>query len=665
MPSTQAKKPTVHFVVTLAYMVTLAGAIAQVQKPTSPISELKKLSVEELMDIVVTSVSRRPEKLLDAASAIQVITGEDIRRSGATRLPEALRLAGNLDVAQKNSHDWGISARGFNTELANKLLVMIDGRTVYTPLFSGVIWNVQDYLLEDIERIEVISGPGSSLWGANAVNGVINIISKSAHDTQGAYLESGGGSSLQGFAGLRYGGKLAPNVSFRLYAKHFDRDNEVLASGTDATDAWHKTQGGFRIDAGLSPQNTLTLQGDYYTGHDQLQSGGRDTIKGGNILGRWEHVFSNEAGLSVQLYYDRTYMSQPVPALVINSLTLAPAGNFTDDLDTYDVDVQHRLLVGAQHHIVWGLGYRFTSDTVGNAPALAFFPPELDQKLFSAFFQDEVALRENLSVALGTKVEHFDYTGIEFEPSVRLQWNPVPNRTFWAAVSRAVRTPSRIDRHLSQGAPPYFVLLTGAADYDSEILQAYELGWRALLGSKADASLSVFYHDYDKVRSTVLSPATVFPLFFQNGLEGETYGFEFSSNVQPLNGWRLYASYALLREHLRIKPGQTDFNNTLNETSDPEHRLSLRSAIDLPGDVEFDTLLRWISARPGHSGPTPGSLPSYWEMDVRLGWQPSPGVELSLVGQNLLHNQHAEYGFPSPSGGAIQRSIYGKILWRF
>ena len=458
---------------------------------------------------------------------------------------------------------------------------------------------------------------------------------------------------------------VAPGVYFRVYGKYFDRGDEVLANGNSSSDSWRKGQGGFRLDSEASSQNAFTLQGDFYSGHNQLPTGGDDQTSGGNLLGRWTHVFSDESNLSLQLYYDRTHLSQPVPALVVNKSTLAPAGIFKDDLDTYDLDFQHRFGLGGRSHIVWGFGYRFTHDAVTNAPALAFFPARLDQSLISGFAQDEIALGKDLSLTFGTKLEHNDYSGLEVEPSVRLQWAATASQSLWAAVSRAVRRPSRIDRDLSNGAPPYFVLLAGGPDFTSEKVTAYELGHRAQLGPKVATSLSAFYNDYTDVRSTVFNPKTTFPLFFQNNLEGETYGFEFSADWQALAGWRLHAGYNLLKEHLRIKPGQSDINNALNETSDPEQHFSLRSSLDLPRDMELDAGLRWVDTRPVHQGSTPGTLPSYFELDVRLGWHPVKNLELALVGQNLLHDHHPEYGFPSPTRAEIQRSVYGKVTWRY
>ena len=296
------------------------AATAAADNAPSSIGELKQLNVEDLMNVQVTSVARHPERLIEAASAIQVITQEDIRRSGATSIPEALRLADNLQVAQKNSHDWAISSRGFNTALANKLLVMIDGRTVYTPLYSGVFWDVQDYVLADIERIEVISGPGGTLWGANAVNGVINIITKSAKDTQGLYAQAGGGSRPQDFADLRYGGTLNPDTQFRIYGKYFDRGSEVLANGDSASDSWRQGRGGFRVDSDASTIDKLTLQGDVYGGHEDQQTGGTSDSSGENVLGRWSRRISDTSDLGLQSYVDRTHTSNPAAALIINGL---------------------------------------------------------------------------------------------------------------------------------------------------------------------------------------------------------------------------------------------------------------------------------------------------------------------------------------------------------
>jgi iron complex outermembrane receptor protein len=626
-----------------------------------------------LMNQDVTSVSKEPEPLLQAPAAIQVITNDEIRRSGASSLPEALRLADNLEVAQDNAHDWNISARGFNTDLSNKLLVLIDGRTVYSPLFSGVIWDVQNVMLEDLDRIEVISGPGGTLWGANAVNGVINIVSKSAEDTQGWYMEGGGGTELQEFGALRYGGTLAPNVYYRVYGMYFDRNDEEFSNGTPATDAWSQGKGGFRIDTGGVSDDKFTLQGDYYNGASGSDSfpGMQDVESGENVIGRWTHTFSSDSDLSLQMYYDRTNLSQPTAPSIFVGTVFEPGGLFSDSLDTYDVDFQHHIRVDDINNVTWGAGYRFTHDQNDNAPTLAFFPDPLNQNLFSTFGQDEIKLHENVFLTLGTKVEHNDYTGFEVQPSGRLQWNITPKQLVWAAVSRAVRTPSRIDHDLQEptglpnvaGLPQS--LLTGTSQFTSETLIAYELGYRAQLGDKVSGSVSTYYNDYSDIRSTTPTAPFGFPIYLQNNLEGATYGLEVSADYQMLDWWRLHAGYDFIKEDIHVKPGEVDFTNGLNETADPQNQFSFRSSMDLPKNIELDMGLRYVDQLPINNGPTAAIVPSYYELDARLAWHPTKNLEVSIVGQNLLHDQHPEYGFPSPMQVEIERSVYGKIAWHF
>jgi iron complex outermembrane receptor protein len=632
----------------------------------SGVRALKKLSLQQLMDMEVTSVSKRPEKLLEAPAAIQVLTGEDIRRSAATTIPSALRMANNLDVAQINGHQWVISARGFSSDVGNKLLVLMDGRTLYTPLFSGVFWDRQDYVLGDIDRIEIISGPGGALWGANAVNGVINITTKRAEETQGLELEAGAGTNPQTLASVRYGGNLTPSTAYRVYGKYSDRDSEAFGDGTDATDSWDMAQGGFRIDTDRTASNSFTLQGDVYRVDEGIISGGRSTTSGHNLLGRWSHVVSDQSDMRLQIYWDHTHLTLPTAPVIF-----APAGVLEDSLDTYDVDFQHHFQWGERQRLVWGLGYRFTHDVVENSPGIAFFPPKLDQSLYSGFLQDEIAVRDNLTLTLGTKIEHTDYTGFEIEPSVRMQIALNDEQSFWGAVSRAVRTPSRIDRDISQPAPGFLiVVLQGGSSFKSEKLLAYELGYRAQLTSRVNSSLSLFYNDYDDVRSTTISPpdpvfGLPFPFFFENNLEGQTYGFELNATIQLLDRWRLFAAYRLLEEDIRIKAGEMDFNNALNETADPEQQISLRSLVDLPHRMELDAGLRWIDRREVNNVGVPAIVPDYVDLDLRLGWHVTDAVEVSIAGQNLLNPQHAEYGIPGPARVEIERSVYGKVLWHF
>ncbi|MCE0484783.1 MAG: TonB-dependent receptor [Methylacidiphilales bacterium] len=640
-------------------------ATPQNPDPAQGPDNFKQMSLSELMDQEVISVSKTPEPLAQAPAAIQIITNDEVRRSGATSLPEALRLADNLEVAQGNAYDWHISARGFNTQLSDKLLVLIDGRTVYTPLYSGVNWDVQSVMLEDLDRIEVVSGPGGTLWGANAMNGVINIVTKDAKETQGWFVDGGGGTELQEFGDVRYGGKLAPDVYYRVYGTYFNYNGEVDTSGNSLNDSWSQFRSGFRMDAAATSDDKVTLQGDYYNGLANVPKSVYTTQlqEGGNVLTRWVHTISDDSDTNLQLYYDRTYLTQPEPMGPFG----APPGVFKDDLSTYDLEFQHHFSVGERNKIVWGLGYRLTNEVDQNSPSVQVDPTILNQNLYSAFAQDEIEIQKNLFFTLGTKVEHNDYTGFEFEPSGRIQWNVAPKHMIWAAVSRAVRTPSRLDRDLNEpsGLPPIFhipSLLVGSSQFVSETLIAYELGYRAQVTDQISGSISTFYNDYNDIRSVapVGGPATLgLPLAFQNNLEGNTYGAELSADYQMLDWWRWHAGYDYLKEQIHVKPGETDFNNGTNETADPENQFSLRSSMDLPQNIEFDTALRWVDRL---CGPDTATVPSYMELDARLGWHVTKDLEISVVGQNLLHDYHQEY---SSEGEAIVRSVYGKISWHF
>jgi iron complex outermembrane receptor protein len=646
--------------------------------------ELKQLSLEDLMNVRVTSVSKQPQKLLDAPSAIQVITGEEIRRSGATSLPEALRLADNLQVAQINAHDWAISARGFNANLANKLLVLIDGRAVYTPLYGGVLWNVQDVLLEDIDRIEVISGPGGTLWGANAVNGVINVITKSAAQTQGAYASVAGGSKLEDFAAARYGAELTPDVYLRFYGKYFDQGDEETRSGANAEDSWHMLRGGFRMDIAQAGGNALTFQGDSYHGGENDGAAGDAELSGGDVLARWTRSLSAESGFTLQTYYDHTYIAQPFaaapPAPYFSGF---PAASLMDTLDTYDLDFQYHLGWGSRQKIVWGLGYRATHEADQDLSVVRFAPPTLNQNLYEGFVQDEIAIATGIALTIGSKLEHNDYTGFEVEPSVRGQWNFDPKEMVWAAISRAVRTPSRYDHDLEvpsgliDAPPPYKFpefYLTGNPDFKSETLIAYEIGYRAELASRISGSVATYYNDYNDLRSTTATPTTAtyiypYPVYFQNNLEGDSYGVELAVTYQLLDWWRLHAGYDVLQEHLHVKPGQSDATGATNETADPQQQFAVRSSMDLPHDVQFNAALRWVDELHINNGPTGGPVygivPSYFELDSRVAWHVTGRVELSVAGFNLLHAYHTEYGYPSPAQEQIGRSIFGRVACSF
>jgi iron complex outermembrane receptor protein len=606
---------------------------------------LKRLSLEQLMDIEVTAVSRRPERLAGTASAIQIITGDDIRRSGASSIPEALRLAPNLQVAQVNSSQWAVSARGFNNVLANKLLVLIDGRTVYTPLYAGVFWDVQNLPLEAVDRIEVISGPGGALWGANAVNGVINIITKSAKETQGLAVEAGGGTELHAIGSLRYGGRFGAGTSYRVYGQGFGRGATVTADGADAGDAWGLGQGGFRMDWTGGRSDGFTLQGDYYEGRPDPDGTAHIIARGGNAVGRWVRTLSQESDLQLQLYYDRTHRD---------------FGNgFVEELSTYDVDWQHRLHLGPRQEVVWGLGYRLMDHQTDNLSLFAFLPAHKLLHLFSGFVQDEITLvDQRLRVTLGTKVEHTTYTGIEIQPSGRLAWTPTASHTIWAAVSHAVRTPSRIDRDFFLLAAPDFPIIAGA-DFESEEVLALELGWRLQAKENLSLSLATFYNEYDDLRSAEPGPPPFgLPITFANGVRGDAYGLELASTFRVSDRWLLRGGYTFLKKDLSIAPGSNDLNRATAESNDPEHQLLIQSSADLPGGLALDAVIRAVDELPDPR------VPGYLDLDLRLAWSPAERLELSVVGQNLLHGEHAEFIPSSPSPRRIERGVYGKITWR-
>jgi iron complex outermembrane receptor protein len=412
-----------------------------------------------------------------------------------------------------------------------------------------------------------------------------------------------------------------------------------------------------------------------YVGRQNLTVGGAGKSGGGNVLGRWSRRFSDDSDIAFQVYYDRTHLSLPIPSLVLNDLTLAPAGTLRDDLDTFDLDFQHRLRPRQRHGLTWGLGYRFTHDSVQNAPALGFAPPVLNQQLFSGFVQDEIALSSRLSLTVGTKIEHNDYTGFEAEPSGRLKWTIAPTQLLWAAVSRAVRMPARVDRDERLGTPALSPvidhLLIGGADFRSETVLAYEAGYRVRVGDRLSASVSGFYNRYDHLRSTSFSPpdpllGLPFPLFFENNLEAETTGIEISATREVRTWWRLRGGYAFLSEDVRVKPGEVDFNNALNETADPPNRFSLRSSMDLPERLQLDLTLRWVDSFQYNATGIAGTVPSYGEMGARLAWSPTDRLELSLVANNLLHGQHLEYviGTPNPAE-EIARSVFAKAAVRW
>jgi iron complex outermembrane receptor protein len=637
------------------------------------------MDLEALMKIEVTSVSKRPEKLSDAAAAIYVITQEDIRRSGANNIPDALRLAPGLEVARQDAHTWAISSRGFNDEFANQLLVLIDGRSVYTPLFAGVYWDVQDLPLEDINRIEVIRGPGAALWGANAVNGVINITTKKARDTQGLLISGGGGNEEQGFATFRYGGKINDETFFRIYGQAANHDNSALHDDIPADDRWTKWQAGFRLDWEPGEQNLYTLQGDIYTGTlnqsvtvpslnapfvEQLQD--KVNVSGGNVLGRWNHQFSPNSDLALKVYYDRTDRDRVV---------------FAERRDTFDVDLQHHFQWGSRQDIVVGLGYNITSDELDNRFAVSFDPTHRTASLYSGFVQDEIQLiPDRLRLTLGTKVEHNDYTGWEVQPSGRLSWSITKKQTAWFAASRAISTPSRAEDDIRinrQAFPagvfapvPALVSQFGSRDMDSKELLAFELGYRIQPHYRVTLDVATFYNIYDRQRSlepgtpfvegTPAPPHLVIPFTIANLIDGETYGVELASSYQLAEWWRMHLNYTFWSIQLHKKPGSNDPLLEGAEHDSPQHQISIRSQMDLPHKTELDLALRYVDSLSNRD------VPSYWAADARFGWRPTKNWEFSIVAQNLF-NQHKEFA-PSyilTQTTEVETSVFGKITFRY
>jgi iron complex outermembrane receptor protein len=606
--------------------VLLASFVASAGAQTIAASSLADMSLEELANLEVTSVSRRAERLADAPAALYVITGEDIRRSGVTSLPEALRLAPNLEVARIDSRQYAISARGFNNAIGNKLLVLIDGRIVYTPLFSGVFWDAQDTLLDDVERIEVISGPGATLWGANAVNGVINIITRRASDTHGTFAEAGVGNKERGIA-ARHGFDLSGGA-MRIYAKAFDRDNTVRADGAAVRDEWRNAQGGFRGD-----WDGFTLQGDLYRGSIQQAVGDDIGIAGGNLLGR-----ITRGSFQAQLYYDNTQRDIP--------------GTFSERLNTIDAQLQHFFQATRDQLVTWGGGYRRADDHVTNSAQLAFLPGDKTLHWTNVFAQDEIALDSRWRLTLGAKFESNVYTGTDFLPSARLAWKPDPQQLVWTAASRAVRAPSRLDRDLFAPAQPPF-LLAGGADFRSEVVKVYELGYRAQPSTRISYSVTGFYSQYDNLRSVERSGA-VFVL--GNQMEGHGQGLEAWGTLQAARSWRLSAGALFLDQHLRLKPDSTDTSGVAAAGNDPKHQFSLRSSLEVAGNQHFDVMARYVGELPNPE------VPAYTALDASYAWQMRRSIELSVTAQNLFERAHPEFG-NAAARSEIERAVFVRLKW--
>ncbi len=602
--------------VALALNSLVAAAAVSTARAETAAVDLLDLSLEQLSNVEVSSVSRRAERLSDAPASIYVISAADIRRSGAMNLPEALRLAPNLLVAGVNASNYAISARGFNNSLGNKLLVLIDGRTVYTPLFSGVFWDAQDVMLEDVERIEVISGPGATLWGANAVNGVINVITRSAADTQGGLLSLGGGGDGEA-ASLRYGGRVGEG-SWRAYARQLSLDNTVDVAGTDQPDGWTRRQVGLRADWG-DAERGLTLQGDAYDAESELRPLGPIEISGANLLARWTRTLANDSTLRMQGYLDRTERDDPVL--------------FHDRMDIVDLEFQHGWRRD-RHGVLWGGGYRHASDEVEKGFLTTFIPGDKDLHWENLFVQDEIQWRDALAITLGLKLDRNVYTGTELLPSLRAAWKPGDGQLLWGSLSRAVRAPSRIDREFFLPAEPPF-LIAGGPNFESEVADVVELGLRANPSHAFSYSVTAFHHRYDDLRSGEPQPNGSFQV--QNGTAGRSHGLEAWANFQANDAWRLSAGALLLEQQFHTKPGSNDPDGPVDLGNDPERQFSLRSTFALSPALEFNVFARHVGALPVPP------IDAYTSVDASLAWQPVERVDLLLAVRDIFDSGHAEF----------------------
>jgi iron complex outermembrane receptor protein len=649
--------------------LALSVAAGAAQPAGSDLAALKKLSVAELSDIEITSVSRAAESLRGAAAAVAVITADDIHRSGAHTVPDVLRGLPGIHVAQRNANSWAIGSRGFSSVNSEKLLVLSDTRSIYTPLFSGVQWDVQNYIMDDIDRIEVIRGPGATQWGSNAVNGVINITTKSARDTQGLYAEAGGGSEERAALALRQGGRVGESGYYRVFAQYFDRDASSLANPVSPDD-WHMGHVGFRTDWDGSEADAFTVQGDWYDGRAG-QVGPAVTIigrpgptpplrvqlRGGNVLGRWHRTLAENSNFELRAYYDRTRRDDP---------------SFHDDLDTIDLDFQHHIGLSTQH-ITWGASYRHTSNLNVGKGVFAVDPPRARDDLFSGFLQDQIALSDSLQVTLGTKLEHNDFSGFEIQPSIRMAQQLPRAQTLWLSISRAVRVPTRLERDVAiditpPGSDPGAMLL-GNPDFDSERLIAYELGYRWQVSPRLSVDVATFLNRYRGLASLELedpfvdpgSGRTIYPIRNENLTGGKTRGAELLANFSPIDSWMLTASYSYL--DVKIVPhGQDQNRSAFIEGSTPRHQFSLRSAVDV-GGVQLDAFLRREGAvRRDPQIVTGEGIPPYTELDLR-GAKAWHELEFELVLRNLLHDHHPEFGAPAYRG-EIERSVYAGVVWR-
>jgi iron complex outermembrane receptor protein len=647
--------------------------------PRQKSSDLTTVSIEDLMNIKVSSVSKTEQKVSRTAAAIYVVTQEDIRRSGATNIPDVLRMVPGVDVAQINANTWAITARGFNGRYANELLVLFDGRPVYIDSSGGVNWDTFDLPLEDIERIEVIRGPGGAIWGANAVNGVINVITKKAADTSGTMVTGGGGNLDQGFGTVQYGAKLGAKTNYRAYAKDFNQDHMPGQNGQNGGDSWNMLRAGFRGDSSLSAKDTLTVQGDLYTGQEsqgepflasvispaQQFIETKVNLSGGFLQGIWNHSFSAQSDTTLQISYDQSLRNNII----------------REDLHTWNVDFQHHFLWGNRQEVVWGLDYRHTASGSRETLAVSLGPANLNTQLFSGFIQDEITLiPDRLYITVGTKLEHDFYTGWGLMPSASVAWMLGVHHTLWASISHADRTPAQNDATLrvnfgggpGTGGTPVLAALLGNPNIQSEELTAYETGYRATLTPQLSLDFAAYYNYYSHQETTEPAapfledtpppPHLVLPVEYENLMYGEAHGFELFADWKPLNRWTLSPGYAFEQIHMHLNPTSQDTSSVSEaQGSTPVSSAQLRSHLFFFHGLAWDVSAYYVGRLLNPE------IPSYIRLDTGLSWEWREGLSFSVVGQNLLTDHHQEYieTLGSTSSSLVKRSAYAKFTWRF
>jgi iron complex outermembrane receptor protein len=645
------------------------------QAPQSRPGDLTQVSIEDLMNLEVTSASKKEQKLSQVAAAIFVITPEDIRHSGAMNIPDLLRMVPGMNVAQINSNTWAISARGFNFQFASKLLVLIDGRAVYSPLFGGVNWDTQDVPLEDIERIEVIRGPGGAVWGANAVNGVINIITKKAEETTGMLVTGGGGTQAEEFGTVQYGGKITGSTSYRFFTSYQNNNHLPDLNGQNGEDGWHLLHGGFRADTKLSQKDSLTTQGDVYTGKegaiivhailsppDNVNVQRLATLSGGNILGRWNHIFSSRCDTALQFYFDEYRRGGP---------------DAIDVRDTIDFDFQNHVVLGVRQDLIWGMGYRHSVDDTEGTVDKALIPADSTKQFFNVFVQDQITLKpDRVYLYVGTKLEDSYFTGFDIQPSAHIAWTPSVHRTFWVGISRASRTPARrdvgLDAALAALPGPAEVVLLGNPKIESEHVIAYEVGYRAQPTEQLSLGVTAFVNIYHNLESTeplpptldtdTVPPILVFPKLLANKLHGTTDGVEVYLKWKPVSRWTLSPGYSFLQMHLHTDSTSLDTTSVADaEGSNPGHQAQLRSHVELWRGFAWDANAYFVGRLRAQA------VASYTRLDTQLTWRLRESVGLSLVGQNLLRDHHVEFNdaFQSVNSSQVKRSAYAKLTWQF